>query len=260
MLEINEGERKAYQHIRKAWREGATTLNLSDLKLTKLPKAIASLTQLQQLYLHNNQLTKLPEAIASLTQLQQLHVHNNQLTELPEAIASLTQLQQLNLNNNQLTKLPEAIASLTHLRVLNLNNNQLTELPEAIASFKHLRLLYLNNNKLTQLPEAIASFKHLQAGLKIDNNPFNPDLAAAYEQGTEALLQYLRAKAEAKITLNEAKLILIGEGEVGKSCLLGALREDEWLESRPTTHGIEIKPVIVTHPDSGTEIQQIASK
>jgi hypothetical protein len=67
-------------------------------------------------------------------------------------------------------------------------------------------------------------------------------------------LQYLRAKAQAQITLNEAKLILIGEGEVGKSCLLGALREDEWLESRPTTHGIEIKPVIVTHPDSGTEI------
>ena len=26
--------------------------------------------------------------------------------------------------------------------------------------------------------------------------------------------------------LNEAKLILIGEGEVGKSCLLGALRGD----------------------------------
>jgi GTPase SAR1 family protein len=67
-------------------------------------------------------------------------------------------------------------------------------------------------------------------------------------------LQYLRAKAQAQITLNEAKLILIGEGEVGKSCLLGALREDEWLESRPTTHGIEIKPVIVTHPDRGTDI------
>jgi hypothetical protein len=90
--------------------------------------------------------------------------------------------------------------------------------------------------------------------LNLNNNPLNPDLAAAYEQGTEAVLQYLRAKAQAAITLNEAKLILIGEGEVGKSCLLGALREDEWLESRPTTHGIEIKPVIVTHPDSGTQI------
>ena len=54
--------------------------------------------------------------------------------------------------------------------------------------------------------------------------------------------------------LNEAKLILIGEGEVGKSCLLGALRGDPWQEGRPTTHGIEIKPVTVTDSEGGTEI------
>ncbi|MCC3439184.1 COR domain-containing protein [Microcoleus sp. PH2017_05_CCC_O_A] len=182
------------------------------------------------LNLSDLELTKLPEAIASLTQLEKLYLHNNQLTKLPEAIASLTELQQLYLHNNQLTKLPEAIASLTQLRGLYLSSNQLRELPEAMVFLTELRLLYLHNN------------------------PLNSDLAAAYEQGTKALLQYLRAKAEAQITLNEAKLILIGEGEVGKSCLLGALREDEWLESRPTTHGIEIKPVIVTHPDTDTEI------
>ena len=56
------------------------------------------------------------------------------------------------------------------------------------------------------------------------------------------------------MVLNEAKLILIGEGDVGKSCLLGALRGDPWVEGRPTTHGIEIKPVKVTDPNTGTEI------
>jgi hypothetical protein len=298
MLET-EGDREAQQRIEQARQEGARELDFRGLKLRELPEAIASLTQLRVLYLHNNQLTELPEAIASLTQLQELDLSNNQLTELPEAIASLTQLRVLYLHNNQLTELPEAMASLTQLRVLYLHNNQLTELPEAIASLTELHLLHLsgnqltelpesiecltwlqelnlnnnklrelpeaitsltrlqelnlNNNKLRELPEAIASLTQLQS-LNLSNNPFNPDLAAAYEQGTEALWQYLRAKAEAKITLNEAKLILIGEGEVGKSCLLGALREDEWLESRPTTHGIEIKPVIVTHPDNGTEI------
>ncbi|HWS90662.1 MAG TPA: COR domain-containing protein [Pyrinomonadaceae bacterium] len=65
----------------------------------------------------------------------------------------------------------------------------------------------------------------------------------------------MRTKAEGgQIVLNEAKLILIGEGEVGKSCLLGALRGDPWEEGRPTTHGIEIKPVKVTDPESGREI------
>jgi C-terminal of Roc, COR, domain/Ras of Complex, Roc, domain of DAPkinase len=56
------------------------------------------------------------------------------------------------------------------------------------------------------------------------------------------------------VTLNEAKLILIGEGEVGKSCLLGALRNDPWAEGSPTTHGIEIKPVEVAAPGTGTKI------
>ncbi|MEH2128960.1 leucine-rich repeat domain-containing protein [Nostoc sp.] len=255
---------------------GLQKLDLDNNQLTELPEVIASLTGLQRLYLRNNQLIELPEAIASLTGLQQLFLQNNQLTQLPEAIASLTGLQVLDLDNNQLIELPEAIASLTGLQKLYLNNNQLielpkkitfltglqtlflsdnqlTELPEAIASLTQLQKLNLENNQLTQLPKAIASLTQLQV-LYLRNNPLNPDLAAAYEQGTEAVFQYLRAKAEAQITLNEAKLILIGEGEVGKSCLLGALRGDEWVDGRPTTHGIEIKPVIVTNPDSGTKI------
>ncbi len=228
-------------------------LKLSYNQLTGLPEAIASLTELQQLKLSNNQLRELPEAIASLTQLQLLNLFNNQLRELPESIASLTQLQLLDLSYNQLRELPEALASLTELQLLDLSDNQLRELPQALGSLTQLQRLDLSNNQLRELPEALASLTELQR-LDLKNNPLNPDLAAAYEQGTEAVLQYLRAKAQAKITLNEAKLILIGEGEVGKSCLLGALREDEWLESRPTTHGIEIKSVIVTHADSGTEI------
>src|SRR6185295_12951981 len=92
--------------------------------------------------------------------------------------------------------------------------------------------------------------------LHLANNPLNPELAAAYEEGLDAVKRYLRAKAEQQIVLNEAKLILVGEGEVGKSCLLGVLRGDPWekLEGLPSTHGIEIKPVKVTDSKSGSEI------
>ena len=88
-------------------------------------------------------------------------------------------------------------------------------------------------------------------GLDLDSNPLSTELAAAYEQGTSAVLTYLQAS---KVPLYEAKLILIGEGNVGKSCLLGALRGDPWEAGRSTTHGIEIKPVPVTDPDSGQVI------
>ncbi len=111
----------------------------------------------------------------------------------------------------------------------------------------------LSHNKLTDLPSSLAQLSRLRR-LNLRNNPFNPELAAAYRQGHDAVKAYLRAKAAAQITLNEAKLILVGEGEVGKSCLLGALRGDPWEEGRPTTHGIEIKSLKVTDPDSNTEI------
>jgi hypothetical protein len=165
----------------------------------------------------------------------------------------VTQLQSLDLSYNQLTAVPEAIAALTQLQTLFLSHNELTAVPEAIAALTQLQALFLSHNQLTAVPEAIAALTQLQT-LHLSDNPLNPDLAAAYEQGIEAVMQYLRAKAEGEVTLNEAKLILVGEGEVGKSCLLGALRGDEWVEGRPTTHGIEIKPVIVTAPDNSTEI------
>src|SRR5262249_40540881 len=136
---------------------------------------------------------------------------------------------------------------------LNLSGNQLTALPEWLGQLTQLRELYLRDNQLTALPEWLGQLTQLQF-LDLSRNPLNPELAVAYKEGLDAVKRYLRAKAEAQLVLNEAKLILIGEGEVGKSCLLGALRGDRWEEGRPTTHGIEIKPVQVTDLDSGTKI------
>ncbi|MEM8637788.1 MAG: SAV_2336 N-terminal domain-related protein [Cyanobacteria bacterium P01_G01_bin.54] len=84
-------------------------------------------------------------------------------------------------------------------------------------------------------------------------------LTTLYEARTDLVLPDLRLQntpisVEEFTALNEAKLILVGEGEVGKSSLLGALRGDKWVEGRPTTHGIEIKPVIVNTSDNETEI------
>jgi Leucine-rich repeat (LRR) protein len=80
----------------------------------------------------------------------------------------------------------------------------------------------ISGNALTELPESLAQLAQLET-LYLQNNPLNPELAAANEQGLDAVKAYLQAKAEDQIVLNEAKLILIGEGEVGKTSLLGAL-------------------------------------
>jgi GTPase SAR1 family protein len=89
--------------------------------------------------------------------------------------------------------------------------------------------------------------------LELDDNPLNPELAAAYKEGLPAVMAYLRSKAAEQITLNEAKLILVGEGEVGKSCLLDALQGLTWQE-HDTTHGIEIESFKITDPENKNEI------
>lgn len=249
----------AEKKIEEARRSGARELDLSQRydakdsdKLTELPESLGQLTQLQSLNLSGNQLTTLPESLGQLSRLQSLNLFNNKLMAVPESFGQLTQLRSLDLAVNQLTALPKSLGQLRQLRILDLFNNQLTALPEWLGQLTQLESLYLSNNQLTALPESLAQLEHLEK-LNLDKNPLNLELSEAYAQGLESVKAYLRAKAGAQIILNEAKLILVGEGEVGKTCLMDALLGKEWQE-HPSTHGIEIQQVKVTDAKTKKEI------
>ena len=137
-------------------------------------------------------------------------------------LTNLTQLKTLDFSFNQIAKIPAEIVSLTQLKTLILEVNQIEKIPVEIASLTQLQSLYLSANPIREIPAKIASLTQLQA-LDLNYNPLNPDLAAAYEQGIEAVMQYLRAQAEAEVTLNEAKLILIGGRRSRKNLSLGCV-------------------------------------
>jgi hypothetical protein len=157
------------------------------------------------------------------------------------------------LNAIGLSELPASIASVSNLVHLDLSGNKLVRLSPALGELKSLESVFLDSNNISDLPASISGLNRL-IRLNLDCNPLNPELAATYKEGLDAMKRYLRAKAKEEVALNEAKLILIGEGDVGKSSLLAALRGDPWVDGRPTTHGIEIKAVEVTAPGSGTRI------
>ncbi len=189
------------------------SLNLSSNHLAMLPETLGNLTWLAILNLSANNLTTLPKSLSNLVQLQSLNLSFNNLKTLPDFIGQLTQLRSVDLAYNQLTAIPESLEQLVYLHTLNVPGNLLLKLPDSVGQLKELLLLILSKNNLTDLPPSIYKLEHLER-LDLEDNPLNPELAAAYKLDLEGVKAYLRAKAKSQITINEAKLILVGEGEV----------------------------------------------
>ena len=214
--------------IEEARKNHASELALSFNDLTELPEVIGQLSQLQMLYLTGNQLTELPGVIGQLSQLQVLDLNSNKLTELPGVIGQLTQLQVLYLDNNQLTELPEVIGQLTQLQVLHLTGNQLTELPESLRKLELLKELYLHNNNALDIPAEVLGHTWIDV-ITRKEQPANP---------AEILEYYFRLRS-GKRPLNEAKLILVGRGAVGKTSIVNKLVHNLFIDEKKT-EGIKI--------------------
>ncbi|MCZ8066992.1 MAG: leucine-rich repeat domain-containing protein [Microcystis sp. LE17-20D] len=234
--------------IQQAKDERAGKLDLSGGNLTEIPPEIAQLTSLQILFLNNNQISEIPEALAQLTSLQELNLSINRIRGIPEALAQLTSLQSLDLRNNQISEIPEALAQLTSLQHLRLSNNQISEIPEALAHLTSLQYLHLRNNQIREIPEALAHLVNLKR-LVLENNPITNVPPEIIRQGwgkkmlddgnPQAIFSYLKDKA--KRPLNELKVLLVGEGDVGKTSLLKRLLHNTFNSGEPKTPGINIE-------------------
>jgi len=242
----------AEERIQLALETGAKELDLSAAELTTLPKSLGQLTNLQILDLSENQLKSFPKVLGQLTNLQELFLTDNELTSLPKWLGKLSKLEWLNLDYNQLTSLPDSLDQLTNLKFLDLAHSQLTSLPETLGQLTDLLRLDLGGNNLTSLPDSLRKLTSLEelylhrndvlglpaevlgptyAESKIrDNPPANPAVILDY---------YFRIRGEAR-PLNEAKLILVGRGGVGKTSLVNRLVHDSFDAAEKKTPGIKI--------------------
>ncbi len=150
----NRAERDAQGHI--------TALDLSGLKLDRVPSMVWQLPQLTTLNLSENYLASLPPEIGKLTRLQDLNVSENGLWTLPSEIGQLAELRQLAAWGNNLTRLPRGIGRLTRLHNLDLSENRLTSVPAEIGQLDALQYLYLWGNNLTALPPEIGQLAELK--------------------------------------------------------------------------------------------------
>jgi len=222
------GWQEALRRIEKARNAKSSELNLGDLDLTSVPDSLGQLANLHTLYLYNNQLTAIPDSVARLSNLKRLTLSSNQLTAIPDSIAHLSNLEGLYLGGNQLTAIPDFLAQFTNIDILNLANNQITAIPHSLTQLSRLRRLYLHGNPGLGIPDEILgpTWQEVDQG----KSPTAP----------QEILTYYFTQLAGSRPLNEAKLILVGQGGVGKTSLVKTLTTGKFNRREKTTEGIKI--------------------
>ena len=232
---------------------GLKMLSLRGNLLTEFPSGLEGLSDLRVLALDDNRLTSLSARIGELSRLERLTLGSNELAELPPELGRLSTLNTLTISRNRLTRLPAEIGLLRSLELLAASGNQLVELPAEIGELPCLQFLSLVDNLLTSLPSSLAGLLRAGLVLQLDSNPLDAPIRELHKRDPGLLAAYLDSLADA-VPQYEAKMLVVGEGNTGKTSLLAALRRESFRAGRPTTHGIEVHDLALPRARAGGEL------
>jgi Leucine-rich repeat (LRR) protein len=200
-------------------------LNLSGFKLLGLPKSLSFFRHLEKLRLSGNNLNDF-SGLEDLSSLSYLHLANNHINTL-SGLESFVNLSILRLNSNQLRSL-SGIEGLKKLTKLDLRNNKIKLLPETIVD------LGMRIDVEIEYPWGI------DKGIFLHGNPLESPPIEIIKKGNEAIRQYFKFLAWEQQTLNEVKVLLVGDGAAGKTSLAKALLGEPFDINESKTHGINI--------------------
>ena len=129
------------KRIDEFYKSKSTTLDLSNLKMRKLPKNIPN--NVKYLFINNNKLSTIDE-LKNLNNLIVLDCSYNKLTNL----YNLPDTYELNCRNNLLRNISYLKKSIK-IEKLDCSFNNIDKIP----IIKNLKIIHCNNNKLFSLPE-----------------------------------------------------------------------------------------------------------
>jgi small GTP-binding protein len=142
----------------------------------------------------------------------------------------------LDLSNNKISNIDE-LGKLKKLTKLDLNNNKISNIDE-LGKLEKLTWLDLSHNKISNIDE-LGKLEKL-TGLFVDNNPIISPPIEVVNSGIDAIRSYI--KDNNKEYLREAKLIILGEPDSGKSSFVRRLLHNKFDEHSKSTLGSDIHP------------------
>lgn len=241
--------------------KGLSILHLKDNNINDI-KPLEYLTKLEELNLENNEISD----ISALTNLhiKELNIGGNHIKNIPEF--SKKQLRSL-LADRNLIKQISTLKDLAFLKTLVLDFNEIEEIGEIgtlkelthlsivynivsdispLKSCKNLITLFITGNPISNLTPLL-KLKQLLSVVFEPTNLNIPVPAEVIHSGWPAVAHYLtemgKAKVLDRISLNEAKILLLGNTNVGKSNLLEYWETDEKPTGNKSTLGLNYKEV-----------------
>jgi internalin A len=215
---------------------------ISHNQLTDLPSIDGKQTKLTTLDISHNNLSNLSPLLKSMVSLNQLDASHNKIKTLPLEIEHLSNLLSLNLSHNKISSIPTNIKKLTRLNYLFLSNNSIRNIPSEVEELQNLLLLRIENNLIEKLPVEICNLKKLIV-LNMNNNliPIPPEILKNINEPKIILDYYRSITGEGTKSINEVKLIIVGQGSVGKTSIANRILGEPFQKSQSKTDGISIK-------------------
>jgi len=221
-----------------------SSLFLNNSKIDILPDELFELVNLKTLGLGGCPIDSLPPQISKLQNLEELYFHDTEITSIPKVVFELKNLRELGLCS-KIAEIPQEITNLGQLRGIILTYSELTELPVHIGSLTKLEKLSLHGSKIKFFPKSMINLVNLNI-LSIDETPFEDIIPPEIlNQHAKDVVNYILKYQEDpdKIKLNESKMLIVGQGGVGKSSLLQRLLYQSYSDpgELDSTEGIDIE-------------------
>jgi internalin A len=227
-------------------RNFATSFNLSSKRIgTEGAQALTSLTALTSLDLRGNGIgAEGVQALKSLTSLTRLDLAGNGIgAEGLQALKGLTSLTSLDLSDNQIgPKGAQSLKGLVNLTSLNLRNTGVKDL-SPLVSLCNLRDIDLSGNHLDHVvPEFWMLPSLREATLYAASLPGVPVeiLSKNGDNCLNRLRAHLADLTGDDVAVGDVKLMILGNGRVGKTQICRRLRGESFDEAVPSTHGIQV--------------------
>lgn len=248
-------------------------LDLSNTGISKLPEQLFQLTSLKVLFIGNvhnhpnaenyNTIKTIPDDILNLENLEVLSIAQLENVEFSSYIKTLSKLVYLDCFECKFERFPDnlcnkniralgidcaneeivkRICSLKNIEELYLTRSLIKRLPDNICDLKKLRVLSLASSNVAEIPNTMYTLKKLK-GFYIYNTPLLKSIPEEImKQSALEVVSYIcRQQTDYKpYYFNESKMLIVGQGNVGKSSLLERICEDNYKE-KESTEGIAIR-------------------